>query len=318
MPKSTALCTVALLMTCGVGGELALVPPPGRCCCFLPLCPSCCPAGKLALDQPQGNCCCFMPACATCFPMDNLALVRPQGRCLCFLPSCPTCHPVGKLAFVQSQGQCCCFLPFCRTCSPPPADCADHSGVPVPRRRVKRSLLQDMQQIGDSFSDPDGVMVVRDLDSRKQARRWRLTRSALASSQGQRETSPGEWHFWELWSGCANFSLASMQRGCSCGPSVDIRAHHTMPRLQLNLEDTDDVAFVWWLLRELKPRHVHVAPPCTVWGQLRRLTARRSEEEWTRLRCQAVCHLELAVRVMRWQHSQGLTGSFEQPPACAS
>ena len=91
-----------------------------------------------------------------------------------------------------------------------------------------------------------------------------------------------------------------------------------MPRLQLNLEDTDDVAFVWWLLRELKPRHVHVAPPCTFWGQLGRLTARRSEEEWTRLRCQALHHLELAVRVMRWQHSQGLTGSFEQPPACAS
>ena len=44
----------------------------------------------------------------------------------------------------------------------------------------------------------------------------------------------------------------------------------------------------------------------------------RTLQEWMALRGKAVHHLRLAVRVMRWQDSQGLTGTFEQPPRCVS
>ena len=51
-------------------------------------------------------------------------------------------------------------------------------------------------------------------------------------------------------------------------------------RLVLDLEDGADVAFLWWLVRTQKPRHIHAWPPCTFWGHLGRSTARRAENDW--------------------------------------
>ena len=160
--------------------------------------------------------------------------------------------------------------------------------------------------------DPDGSLAAQHLASGKHARRWQVVvvLHALAAAQGQ------TWDFWELWSGCGNFTAAAQQRGLLVGPSVDIAANPKVPRLILDWEDPEDVAFMWWLLRELRPKHVHVGPPCTIWGPLGRLTAVRSIETWQRLRQQALRHLALAVRTMRWQHVHALTGPFEQPRAC--
>ena len=44
----------------------------------------------------------------------------------------------------------------------------------------------------------------------------------------------------------------------------------------------------------------------------------RTALEWKRLRQRALCHLHLALRIARYQHSCGLTASFEQPPTCVS
>ena len=102
------------------------------------------------------------------------------------------------------------------------------------------------------------------------------------------------------------------------GPSVDWRSHASVPRLLLDLEDDGDVEFLWWLLHEFRPRFVHVGPPRTFWGQLGRLTARRTLAEWAALRRQAARHLRLAIRIMRWQAGRGREGSLEQPPRCIS
>ena len=139
------------------------------------------------------------------------------------------------------------------------------------------------------------------------------------------DASPGPWEFWELWSGSGNFTAAVMRAGGRVGPSVDILpcpdagpGEMSVPRLVLDFEDDGDVEFLWWLLHAHSPRFVHVAPPCTFWGQLGRMTALRTCAEWADLRRQAVRHLALAVKIMRWQSGRGGQGSFEQPPRCIS
>ena len=59
-------------------------------------------------------------------------------------------------------------------------------------------------------------------------------------------------------------------------------------------------------------------PPCTFWCKMGRWGAVRTEQEWRRLREEALHHLSLAARVMQWQHSRGRTGSLEQPSGCIS
>ena len=44
----------------------------------------------------------------------------------------------------------------------------------------------------------------------------------------------------------------------------------------------------------------------------------RTALEWKRLRQRALCHLHLALRIVRYHHSCGSTASFEQPPTCVS
>ena len=139
------------------------------------------------------------------------------------------------------------------------------------------------------------------------------------------DASPGPWEFWELWSGSGNFTAAVMRAGGRVGPSVDILpcpvagpGEMSVPRLVLDFEDDGDVEFLWWLLREYRPRFVHAAPPSTFWGQLGRMKAVRTQAEWAALRRQAVRHLKLAVMILRWQSERGGKGSLEQPPGSIS
>ena len=116
---------------------------------------------------------------------------------------------------------------------------------------------------------------------------------------------------WQLYSYCPGVRIAS-RSVCGCV------AERIRIRLELDLDDPDDIAFVWWLLREFRPKHVHVGPPCTFWGPLGRMTAVRLPSEWEDMRRQALHHLQLAVRIMRWQSRNKRTGPFEQPPRCIS
>ena len=80
------------------------------------------------------------------------------------------------------------------------------------------------------------------------------------------DASPGPWEFWELWSGCGNFTAAVRRAGGRTGPSVDILPSVSVPRLELDFEDDGDVEFLWWLLHAHRPRFVHVAPSMHVLG----------------------------------------------------
>ena len=174
----------------------------------------------------------------------------------------------------------------------------------------KRPLSQELAEDSGEDSGQDSLLRVILLPTSREKHRARW--------QAVTDARPGPWEFWELWSGCGNFTAAVMRAGGGVGPSVDIRACASVPRLLLDLEDDGDVEFVWWLLHTYRPRYVHVGPPCTFWGQLGRMKAVRTHAEWAALRRQAVRHLSLAIRIMRWQSSHGGEGSLEQPPRCIS
>ena len=99
---------------------------------------------------------------------------------------------------------------------------------------------------------------------------------------------------------------------------MDIIGSSRVPRLILDLSEPSDVELMWRLLRDYRPKHVHVGPPCTFWCRLGRFTAVRLEQEWQALRRAAFHHLSLAARIMQWQHRCGRTGSLEQPSGCVS
>ena len=261
--------------------------------------------------QPPGQCSCLMVGCNLCFaggaavkPMVGKPSIQPLGHrglkekgCTCFLPGCATCGTeVQSPASVEVERQ------LTRT----------HKRVqrkPGMRRGLSRELAEDES---GSDVDPAGAQKILKLDHvLHRSRRSRLCHRALASSQGP-------WDFWEIWSGCGHLTSAFVGLDRVAGPSVDILPNNTVPRLVLNLESEEDENFLWWLLQQYRPRHVHVSPPCTFWTLIGRLTARRTREEWQQLRRKYMHHLMLAVKLMFWQSEHGLTGSFEQPPRCVS
>ena len=259
-----------------------------------------------ARDSGDMACFCLLPSCRSC----GTAPVSSQGqegealavasRCWCFLPGCHYCSSVATPIVwpVSSQGQ--------RVVSRVGEAPARQSR----KRGQKRPLSQELIEDSGEDSGPDRWSRVIRLPAvrKKHLARWRAVTDA----------SPGPWEFWELWSGCGNFTAAVRRAGGRTGPSVDILPSVSVPRLELDFEDDGDVEFLWWLLHAHSPRFVHVAPPCTFWGQLGRMTALRTCAEWADLRRQAVRHLALAVKIMRWQSGRGGQGSFEQPPRCIS
>ena len=112
----------------------------------------------------------------------------------------------------------------------------------------KRPLSQELADDSGTDSGPGSVVPCFQASGKHQ-QRWRAVS----------DTSPGPWDFWELWSGCGNFTAAVIRAGGRVGPSVDWRSYASVPRLLIDLEDDGDVEFPWWLLRTYAPRFVHVA-----------------------------------------------------------
>ena len=310
-----------------------------------------------AKDSGGMVCCCLLPSCRFCggapvslqgHRKQGAAVVSRVGEapavafiCLCCMPGCDYCSSVATPIArpVSSHGQrataaasaapavvsrCSCCLPGCGFCASV-AMSTERQAHLQPRKRArqtrkqghKRPLSQELAEDSGEDSGPDSWLRVIHLPARreKHGARWREVMDA----------SPGPWEFWELWSGCGNFTAAVMQAGGRVGPSVDILpcpvpgpAETPVPRLKLDFEDDGDVEFLWWLLHKYRPRFVHAGPPCTFWGQLGRFQAVRTQAEWAALRRQAVRHLALAVRILRWQSEHGGEGSLEQPPRCIS
>ena len=264
-----------------------------RCSCFLPCCVSCGEAADASVPR----------ACrAAQEELQPLPRRRAQQGDECLAPS--------PLAL------CACLLPSCPTCSLAAPQRANVLPARAAKRKrnigVSRPLSQEVVDDSGSDSDKEGVRVMLTIRTQAQAA-WHRKRVSHCFVAG-----PGRWDFWEIWSGCGNFTASVAQAGGVVGPSVDILGSTSVSRLVLDLESPEDVEFMWWLLHEYKPRHVHVGPPCTFWTKMSRFTAIRTQTEWKALRAIASHHLKLAVRIMRRQSSQGRTASFEQPPRCIS
>ena len=69
------------------------------------------------------------------------------------------------------------------------------------------------------------------------------------------------WDFWEVYSGCGNFTAAALAAGLVVGPPVDLL--HKAGGLALDLLLQDNQALLQAVLEEARPRWLHLAPPCT-------------------------------------------------------
>ena len=259
-------------------------------------------------DSDVMACFCLLPTCRFCRTapvssqghrvVDEALVVSQVGeapavasRCSCFLPGCHYCSSVATptVSPVSSQGhrvvderlvasrvgeapavasRCSCCLPGCRYCSSV-ATSTVRQARPQPRKEArqqrtcghKRPLSQELAEDSGEDSGQDSLLRVILLPTSREKHRARW--------QAVTDARPGPWEFWELWSGCGNFTAAVMRAGGGVGPSVDIRACASVPRLLLDLEDDGDVEFVWWLLHTYRPRYVHVAPSMHVLGAAR-------------------------------------------------
>ena len=124
------------------------------------------------------------------------------------------------------------------------------------------------------------------------------------------------WDFWEVYSGCGNFTAAALAAGLVVGPPVDLL--RKAGGLALDLLSQDNQALLQAVLEEARPRWLHLAPPCTFWTAIGRWTASRTPETWALLRAQAKELWFFALQLAFLQSQHGRKGSLEQLPRCAS
>ena len=124
------------------------------------------------------------------------------------------------------------------------------------------------------------------------------------------------WDFWEIYSGCGNFTAAVAAVGLIVGPPADL-----LPKeggLMLDFLSQKSQALLQALLEEARPRWLHVAPPCTFWCAIGRWTACKTPERWEALRQRARELWCFALQMLVLQARHEARGSLEQPPRCAS
>ncbi len=231
----------------------------------------------------------------------------------------------GHVMSVPHELSVCVFLPDCTECArgsvsqpqqraggrTPPQPQALALG-PVGDAKVKRSLQQDLEE----DSGEEGTDYLAELHSVTQPLPQQVNYTPFVDLG----LLSGPWHFWEIWAGEAQLSRVVSEIGLAVMPSVDILpvAHNGMRRLVLDLLTGPDTCRLWQLLQHARPAWVHVAPPCTYWSSMSRLTAHRTQREWCARAADARTHLRLAQQVVMWQSQQGLYASIEQPPGCVS
>ena len=124
------------------------------------------------------------------------------------------------------------------------------------------------------------------------------------------------WDFFEVYSGCGNFTAAVCALGLVVGPAVDMLYKIGGLKLDCLLENSQ--ALLQAVLEEARPRWVHVGPPCTFWCAIGRWTAHGTAEQWDTKRKKAKTHWCFALHLLSLQEARGAMGSLEQPPGCAS
>ena len=151
------------------------------------------------------------------------------------------------------------------------------------------------------------------------ARRSLLRHGALAQVPNMPDTS-ATWHFWELYAGCGDFTVAVWQLGLQALPLVDTRAPAgysgqgvAAPVWQMGLSNSANQGWALAMIERARPWWIHVGPARASWSPLARWTAKRRPAERQRLRAQALAHLRFALHVLEAQARAGRHGSLEQP-----
>ena len=110
------------------------------------------------------------------------------------------------------------------------------------------------------------------------------------------------WDFFEVYSGCGNFTAAVCALGLVVGPAVDMLYKIGGLKLDCLLENSQ--ALLQAVLEEARPRWVHVGPPCTFWCAIGRWTAHGTAEQWDTKRNKANTHWCFALHLLSLQEAR--------------
>ena len=274
------------------------------------------------------SCVCFMPRCALCdatkaAPVDHgpavhIGMVAASRPCSCYMPDCVQCV---SIVAAEAEAE---------------VDCSDTeraaplhlTGIAAARGstsagkrkrkccpkpgHVKCTLAQELEEDrkGSQAESFDARIAVLASVCILMLQPALSVLEYIGRPRGER------WDFWEVYSGCGNFTAAALAAGLVVGPPVDLL--HKAGGLALDLLSQDNQALLQAVLEEARPRWLHLAPPCTFWTAIGRWTASRTPETWALLRAQAKELWLFALQLAFLQSQHGGKGSLEQPPRCAS
>ena len=229
--------------------------------------------------------------------------VRPQ--CMCLMADCVTCQGVTVAAAIGPKAH-----QHKRNCKqkhklpPGHSKCSLHEELEIDAGRHQGSCGHQARHVEMCAALCKAFMLL----SLSQPRLSAL--EMIGRPRGER------WDFFEVYSGCGNFTAAVCALGLVVGPAVDMLYKIGGLKLDCLLENSQ--ALLQAVLEEAQPRWVHVGPPCTFWCAIGRWTAHGTAEQWDTKRKKAKTHWCFALHLLSLQEARGDMGSLEQPPGCAS
>ena len=283
-------------------------------------------------QAPGMSCFCFMPGCALCGatatkvarvehgPVVRMGADAASTPCFCYLPECARCFGDRAVsasiiaAETESEVEESAPLPLTDIAAargPKSHHKRKRKGCPKPGH-VRCLLAEELEEDrkakqAEGFADRIGALA---------AVCALMLQPALSALECIGRPRGERWDFWEVYSGCGNFTAAALAAGLVAGPPVDLL--HKAGGLALDLLLQDNQALLQAVLEEARPRWLHVAPPCTFWTAIGRWTASKTPETWALLRTRAKELWFFALQLVFLQAQNGRKGSLEQPPRCAS
>ena len=318
-------CASCLLERARAGGRPVSAVFAMACACFLPSCRICSGGGggpTAVAHEHGGACTCLLPSCKQC-SME----VAGVGMCV-GTAGMDAVVPQGPAGIDAVRPQCMCLMADCVTCQG--VTVAAAIGPKAHQRKRKRKQKRELPPGHSKCSLHEEL----DIDAGRhqgscghQARHvemcaalckaFMLLSQPMLSALEMIGRPRGEcWDFFEVYSGCGNFTAAVCALGLVVGPAVDMLYKIGGLKLDCLLENSQ--ALLQAVLEEARPHWVHVGPPCTFWCAIGRWSAHGTAEQWDTKRKKAKTHWCFALHLLSLQEARGAMGSLEQPPGCAS
>ena len=276
------------------------------CMYFMLSCRVCSGGGAIAGGQQFETvppCARFVQSCAWCTPKASeleLGADAEESRssddgheCLSEVKSARSSTGTERAgkgpAGINAPGpQCQCFMPACVACMEGPAQPANSQPSrkrkhgrkrELPAGHSKCSLRQELEIDSRMHQGSPGIAAtVAGRSAALAAAFLLIVQPSLTALEMTGRPLGGRWDFFEIYSGCANFTAAVLMLGLCVGPGVDILHKPGCLRLDCLLESSQ--ALLQAVLAEARPRWLHVGPPCTFWCAISRWTAHATQEGW--------------------------------------